>query len=228
MAIIETKDLYKIYTMGDEEVHALDGVSVNIDTGEFVSVIGPSGSGKSTFMNIVGCLDSPTSGSYMLDGLDINDYSASKLATIRNQKIGFIFQGFNLLMKLTAQENVELPLIYMGMSSGERARRSKEALARVGLDTRMRHKPSELSGGQQQRVAIARALASDPALILADEPTGNLDSKSGADVLRLLHDLHDQGSTILLITHDNTVADQACRKITIMDGKILSDEEVDS
>ncbi len=226
MALIETKELRKIYTMGDIEVRALDGVSVTIETGEFVSVVGTSGSGKSTFMNIIGCLDSATSGTYLLDGLDINDYSANKLATVRNSKIGFIFQGFNLLPKLTALENVELPLIYLGMSAGERHRRAHAALERVGLGTRERHKPPELSGGQQQRVAIARALANDPALILADEPTGNLDSKSGRDVLALLHELHDAGSTILLITHDNNVASQARRKISISDGLVTSDEAV--
>ena len=226
MALIETRDLMKVYTMGSDELYALDGVSVTIDTGEFVSVIGPSGSGKSTFMNIIGCLDSATSGTYLLDGLDINDYSANKLAEVRNNKIGFIFQGFNLLQKMTALENVELPLIYLGMSSSERRRRAAAALERVGLGDRVKHRPTELSGGQQQRVAIARALANDPALILADEPTGNLDSKSGKDVLRLLHELHNAGSTILLITHDNDVAGQARRKITISDGKILSDEAV--
>ncbi len=226
MALIETRDLMKIYRMGDQEVRALDGVSVTIQTGEFVSVVGPSGSGKSTFMNIIGCLDNMTSGTYLLDGLDIDDYSANGLARVRNEKIGFIFQGFNLLPKMTALENVELPLIYLGMSSGERHRRSRAALERVGLGERVRHRPTELSGGQQQRVAIARALANDPALILADEPTGNLDSKSGKDVLALLHELHDAGSTILLITHDNDVADQARRKIAISDGKIISDELV--
>ena len=218
--MIVMKGIRKEYRMGDNVVAALDGVDIHIKPHEFVSVIGPSGSGKSTLMNIIGCLDTADAGEYQLDGLNINDYTEDELATIRGKKIGFIFQQFNLLPKLTAQENVELPLIYQGMSPGKRHKRSREALERVGLTDRMHHKPTELSGGQQQRVAIARALAGDPSLILADEPTGNLDSKTGADVMKLLHELHEAGNTIVLITHDNDIAKQAARVIHILDGRI--------
>jgi len=219
----------KEYRMGDNVVAALDGVDIHIKPREFVSIIGPSGSGKSTLMNIIGCLDTADEGVYQFDGLDITDYSEDELATIRGKKIGFVFQQFNLLPKLTAQENVELPLIYQGMSAGKRHRRSREVLDRVGLLDRMHHKPTELSGGQQQRVAIARALAGNPSLILADEPTGNLDSKTGADVMRLFHELHEAGNTIVLITHDAKIAAQTPRAIHIHDGKVLepaSDSEV--
>ena len=219
--MIVMKGIRKEYRMGDNVVAALDGVDIHIKPHEFVSVIGPSGSGKSTLMNIIGCLDTADAGEYQLDGLNINDYTEDELATIRGKKIGFIFQQFNLLPKLTAQENVELPLIYQGMSPGKRHKRSREALERVGLTDRMHHKPTELSGGQQQRVAIARALAGDPSLILADEPTGNLDSKTGADVMKLLHELHEAGNTIVLITHDAKIAAQTPRSIHIHDGTVL-------
>ena len=211
----------KEYHMGDNIVAALDGVDIHIKPGEFVSIIGPSGSGKSTLMNIIGCLDTADEGEYLFDGLNITDYSEDELASIRGKKIGFVFQQFNLLPKLTAQENVELPLIYQGMSAGKRHERSKRALERVSLYDRRHHKPTELSGGQQQRVAIARALAGDPSLILADEPTGNLDSKTGADVMRLFHELHQAGNTIVLITHDAKIAAQTPRSIHIHDGKVL-------
>ena len=219
----------KEYRMGDNVVAALDGVDIHIKPREFVSIIGPSGSGKSTLMNIIGCLDTADEGVYQFDGLDITDYSEDELATIRGKKIGFVFQQFNLLPKLTAQENVELPLIYQGMSAGKRHKRSREVLDRVGLLDRMHHTPTELSGGQQQRVAIARALAGNPSLILADEPTGNLDSKTGADVMRLFHELHEAGNTIVLITHDAKIAAQTPRAIHIHDGKVLepaNDSEV--
>ena len=219
--MIIMQGIRKEYRMGDNVVAALDGVDIHIKPHEFVSIIGPSGSGKSTLMNIIGCLDTADAGEYRFDGLDITDYSENELATIRNKKIGFVFQQFNLLPKLTAQENVELPLIYQGMSAHKRHKRSAEVLDRVGLLDRMHHKPTELSGGQQQRVAIARALAGDPALILADEPTGNLDSKTGADVMRLFHELHEAGNTIVLITHDAQIAAQTPRSIHIHDGKVI-------
>ena len=219
--MIIMQGIRKEYRMGDNVVAALDGVDIHIKPHEFVSIIGPSGSGKSTLMNIIGCLDTADAGEYRFDGLDITDYSENELATIRGKKIGFVFQQFNLLPKLTAQENVELPLIYQGMSAHKRHKRSAEVLDRVGLLDRMHHKPTELSGGQQQRVAIARALAGDPALILADEPTGNLDSKTGADVMRLFHELHEAGNTIVLITHDAKIAAQTPRSIHIHDGKVI-------
>ena len=219
--MIVMQGIRKEYHMGDNIVKALDGVDIHIKPGEFVSIIGPSGSGKSTLMNIIGCLDTADEGVYRFDGLDITDYSEDELATIRGKKIGFVFQQFNLLPKLTAQENVELPLIYQGMSAGKRHERSKRALERVSLYDRRHHKPTELSGGQQQRVAIARALAGDPSLILADEPTGNLDSKTGADVMQLFHELHQAGNTIVLITHDAKIASQTPRAIHIHDGKVL-------
>ena len=219
--MIVMQGIRKEYRMGDNVVAALDGVDIHIKPHEFVSIIGPSGSGKSTLMNIIGCLDTADEGVYQFDGLDITDYSEDELATIRGKKIGFVFQQFNLLSKLTAQENVELPLIYQGMSAHKRHKRSREVLDRVGLLDRMHHKPTELSGGQQQRVAIARALAGAPSLILADEPTGNLDSKTGADVMRLFHELHAAGNTIVLITHDAKIAAQTPRAIHIHDGKVL-------
>ena len=219
--MIVMQGIRKEYRMGDNVVSALDGVDIHIKPREFVSVIGPSGSGKSTLMNIIGCLDTADAGSYLFDGQEISDYTEDELATIRGRKIGFVFQQFNLLPKLTAQENVELPLIYQGMSAHKRHKRSREVLDRVGLLDRMHHKPTELSGGQQQRVAIARALAGDPSLILADEPTGNLDSKTGADVMRLFHELHAAGNTIVLITHDAKIAAQTPRSIHIHDGKVL-------
>ena len=219
--MIVMQGIRKEYRMGDNVVAALDGVDIHIKPGEFVSIIGPSGSGKSTLMNIIGCLDTADEGLYRFDGLDIADYSENELATIRGKKIGFVFQQFNLLPKLTAQENVELPLIYQGMSVGKRRKRSREALERVSLADRRHHKPTELSGGQQQRVAIARALAGNPSLILADEPTGNLDSKTGADVMNLFHELHKAGNTIVLITHDAKIAAQTPRAIHIHDGKVI-------
>jgi putative ABC transport system ATP-binding protein len=224
--MIEIKNLTKTYEMGDNIVYALNGISLSIKEGEFVAIVGPSGSGKSTLMNIIGCLDVATEGSYKLDGQEISLYDDNELAEFRNKKIGFIFQRFNLLPKLTALENVELPLIYLGVGGKERRERAIEALRKVGLEDRMHHAPNELSGGQQQRVAIARALVAKPPVILADEPTGNLDSKTGVEVLKILQDLHSAGNTIVLITHDKLVAKQAKRMVIIKDGQIDSDEEV--
>ncbi|MBR1686733.1 MAG: ABC transporter ATP-binding protein [Clostridia bacterium] len=218
--MIRLSDICKSYVMGEETVHALDHASLHIHPGEFVAIIGPSGSGKSTLMNIIGCLDSADSGSYQLDGQYIEDYSERELAQVRNRKIGFIFQSFNLIPKLTAVENVELPLIYQRLPHRERQERVERAIRQVGLWERRGHKPSELSGGQQQRVAIARALASKPSLFLADEPTGNLDSKTSEEIMRIFHDLHSLGNTIVLITHDPQVASQAVRQIRILDGHV--------
>ena len=222
--MIYMKDITKVYHMGDQEIRALDGATLNINEGEFVSIVGPSGSGKSTMMNIIGCLDVADSGEYLLDGQSIEQYSDRQLAKVRNGKIGFIFQSFNLLSRMTAEENIELPLIYQGLKFGERRRRVDEALERVGLKDRRYHKPTELSGGQQQRVAVARALATHPAILLADEPTGNLDSKTGEDIMRLFHSLHDTGNTIVLITHNNEIALQTGRIIRIFDGKVTEEE----
>ena len=219
--MIIMQGIRKEYRMGDNVVAALDGVDIHIKPHEFVSIIGPSGSGKSTLMNIIGCLDTADEGTYIFDGQEISDYSEDELATIRGKKIGFVFQQFNLLPKLTARENVELPLIYQGVSVRRRHERSEEVLRRVGLLERMNHKPTELSGGQQQRVAIARALAGNATLILADEPTGNLDSKTGAEVMNLFHELHEAGNTIVLITHDAKIAAQTPRAIHIHDGRVL-------
>ena len=218
--MIDIQDLCKFYQVGDDRVRALDHATLHICPKEFVSIIGPSGSGKSTLMNIIGCLDVADAGIYKLDGLPIGEYSENELAHIRNQKIGFVFQSFNLIPKLSAEENVELPLIYQKIPRGERQRRVKEALERVGLSKRAKHLPTELSGGQQQRVAIARALVTKPSLILADEPTGNLDSRTSREIMDIFHELHRQGNTIVLITHDNDVARQAERAIHILDGKI--------
>ena len=226
MSLLEMRDISKVYQMGAEKVYALKDVSLDIQEGEFVAVIGPSGSGKSTLMNLIGCLDAPSTGSYKLDGVYISEMSGNQQATVRNQKIGFIFQDFNLLPKLTALENVELPLLYRNTPQGERRARAMEALERVGLGDRYKHRPTELSGGQQQRVAIARALAGEPPILLADEPIGNLDSRSGREVTELMHKLHEQGHTIILITHNQTQADEARRKIAIYDGSITSDEKV--
>jgi len=224
--MIRTENLKKYYNMGDNTVKALDGVSLNISRGSFVAIVGPSGSGKSTLMNILGCLDVPTSGRYYLDGVEVSSMNDNQLARIRNEKIGFVFQGFNLVSKLTALENVELPLIYAGIGGRKRARLAKEALESVGLGNRLDHMPTELSGGQQQRVAIARALVTNPPLILADEPTGNLDSHSGQEIIDIFKNLHSLGNTIVLITHDDHVAMQANRVIRILDGTIVDDREV--
>lgn len=218
--MIDLKDVCKYYTVGDERVRALDHATMHISPREFVSIIGPSGSGKSTLMNIIGCLDTADAGTYSLDGIPVEEYSENELAKIRNKKIGFIFQSFNLIPKLSAEENIELPLIYQGLRKAERQVRVREALQRVQLQQRAKHMPSELSGGQQQRVAIARALATRPSLILADEPTGNLDQKTGSEIMEIFHELHHQGNTIVLITHDNGVARQAERSIHILDGQI--------
>ena len=219
--MIELNNLCKTYEIGDDTVRALDHASLCIEDGEFVSIIGPSGSGKSTLMNVIGCLDVAGEGTYLLDGMPIEEFSDDELARIRNEKIGFVFQNFNLLSKLSAQENIELPLVYQQIPKQERKRRVDEALDSVALRKRKNHRPMELSGGQQQRVAIARALVTKPSLILADEPTGNLDSKTGDEIMTLFHELHDQGNTIVLITHDEKVADQTERKIRILDGKVF-------
>ncbi|GAA6513128.1 ABC transporter ATP-binding protein [Merdimmobilis hominis] len=222
-ALIEIKDMYKIYNPGENEVRALDGINLSIEDGEFVAIVGHSGSGKSTFMNMLGCLDVPTSGEYYLDGVNVATLGDDELSDIRNKKIGFIFQGFNLIPSLNAVENVELPLIYRGMGKEERKRLAVEALTRVGLEKRLTHRPMQMSGGQQQRVAIARAIAARPPMILADEPTGNLDTKSGVDVMNILRELWREGRTIVLITHDNEIAASARRVVRIIDGKIVED-----
>ena len=223
--LIDIRDLYKIYNEGKEsEVRALDGVSLQIDKGEFVAIVGQSGSGKSTMMNVLGCLDIPTYGTYLLDGTEVTDLTDRQLARIRNREIGFIFQGYNLIQELDALENVTLPLIYQGVSVFEREDRAMEALAKVGMAERARHRPSEMSGGQQQRVAIARAIATRPPIIMADEPTGALDSKTGRHVLEILRQLNGEGSTIILITHDDGIAAQARRRVRLSDGRVVSDE----
>ena len=222
--LIDIKDIYKIYNEGQEsEVRALDGVSLDIDRGEFVAIVGQSGSGKSTLMNVLGCLDIPTYGEYHLNGVDVTSLSDKQLAHIRNKEIGFIFQGYNLIPALTAYENVELPLIYQGVSILKRRDIVMEALEKVGMADRWKHKPAEMSGGQQQRVAIARAIATHPPIIMADEPTGALDSKTGKHVLEILHELNDEGATIILITHDNSIAATAKRIVRISDGCIVAD-----
>ncbi len=223
MSLIEVKDIYKIYNPGENEVRALDGINLTIERGEFVAIVGQSGSGKSTLMNMLGLLDVPSSGEYYLDGENVSHMTDDQLSEIRNKQIGFIFQGFNLISSLTAQANVELPLVYRGMKPEERHRLSKEALERVGLSHRITHLPKQMSGGQQQRVAIARAVAARPPIILADEPTGNLDSRSGEDVMKILNELHEEGRTIILITHDNGIAERAKRVIRIHDGQIVDD-----
>ena len=221
--MIQMRDIVKRYTLGGETIRALDGVSMDINDGEYLSIIGPSGSGKSTLMNIIGCLDLPDEGSYQLNGREITKYSQRQLARLRGEHIGFIFQGFNLLNRLDAIENVELPLIYQKIGVRERRARAKEALDMVGLGDRLKHRPNQLSGGQQQRVAIARALAARPQLILADEPTGNLDSKTGQDLMKLLRDLNESGKTIVIITHDVHIASQAKRTLRIVDGQIFDE-----
>ncbi len=225
MHLIELKNLYKIYNPGENEVRALDGVNLTIDDGEFVAIVGQSGSGKSTMMNMIGFLDIPTSGEYILKGENVEKLTDDQLSDIRNREIGFIFQGFNLINSLTAKENVELPLIYRGVGKAERSQLAEEALERVGMGHRMTHLPNQLSGGQQQRVAIARALAAKPPIILADEPTGNLDSASGKDVMEMLYELHESGRTVILITHDDGIAATAKRIVRFQDGNIISDSK---
>ncbi len=223
--MIQLEDVYKIYSDGDSEIRALDGVSLFVDKGEFTAIVGSSGSGKSTCMNIIGCLDIPTSGKYYLNGTDVSTMTEKQLAAIRNRELGFIFQQYNLIAKLNLVENVELPLIYRRVSATERRRMAEEALDRVGLLDRCKKFPSQLSGGQQQRVSIARALAGRPPVILADEPTGALDSKTGRDVINFLRELHSDGTSVILITHDNSIAESTNRIIRIQDGKIISDED---
>ena len=222
-ASLSLRDVVKTYVMGAEEVHALRGVSLDIGRNEYVAVMGPSGSGKSTLMNLIGCLDVPTSGSYSLEGQVVDEMSENQLADIRNRKIGFVFQTFNLLPRANIFQNVELPLIYGGMSKAKRRERTKEAIERVGLSDRMKHKPNELSGGQRQRVAIARALVYNPSIILADEPTGNLDSKTGDEIMAVLDELHDAGQTIIVVTHEDYIAKHALRTVRLKDGSIESD-----
>ena len=223
MALVELRDIRKTYHLGGEVIHALDGVDLDVDEGDFTSIIGPSGSGKSTLMHILGCLDTPSSGSMNLDGMDIHNATARQLAKVRGEKIGFVFQFFNLLPKLSVAQNVELPLIYRGTSSRERRDRAMEALKLVSLEDRAKHRPSQLSGGQQQRVAIARALVNDPRIIFADEPTGNLDTHTGEMILATFCKLHDEGRTIMLVTHDPEIAALTPKKIEIRDGKIAAD-----
>ena len=223
MTLIEARELTKVYTMGDQQVHALRGVTLDVDAGEFIAIMGASGSGKSTLMNIIGCLDRPTSGTYHLAGDAIESLSGDELASIRNRRIGFVFQQFNLLPRTSALENVALPMIYSGVKPSQRRERALAALARVGLAERADHTPAALSGGQQQRVAIARALVNEPALILADEPTGALDTQTSEEIMRLLTGLNEQGITVLIVTHENDIAAWAKRRITFRDGKILDD-----
>lgn len=221
--LIAIDNIFKIYSAGENSVYAINGISLEIEKGEFVAIVGQSGSGKSTLMNVLGCLDSPTRGSYFLGGKAVSDMKDNELSNIRNNQIGFIFQGFNLIPSLDALENVELPLIYRGIPKKVRRALAVESLIRVGLESRINHRPAEMSGGQQQRVAIARAIAARPSIILADEPTGNLDSKSGEDVIAILKQLNEEGKTIILITHDNKIAEMAERRIKIHDGKIVGD-----
>ena len=223
MHLIEVRDVYKIYNPGENQVNALDGVSITIDEGEFVAIIGQSGSGKSTLMNMLGLLDTPTHGEYYINGKLVDDLTDDQMSVIRNEEIGFIFQGLNLISSLSALENVELPLVYRGMPKQERREISQQALERVGLGSRIHHLPAEMSGGQQQRVAVARAIAAKPPVILADEPTGNLDTKSTKEVMAILHELKDEGRTVIVITHDNEIAEEAERVIRIRDGKVVED-----
>jgi putative ABC transport system ATP-binding protein len=223
MALIETRDLWKTYVMGEEEIHALRGVSIQIERGEYVAIMGPSGSGKSTLMNLIGCLDTPSKGSYLLNGKQVSEMNDNELARIRNQEIGFVFQTFNLLPRASALQNVELPLVYAGIPAKDRQKLAKSALDRVELTSRMSHKPNELSGGQRQRVAIARALVNNPSILLADEPTGNLDSKTGAEIMALFAKLHEAGNTIVLVTHEADIAAFAHRTISVRDGQVEKD-----
>jgi len=223
VALIETVDLWKTYTMGSEEIHALRGVSISIDRGEYVAIMGPSGSGKSTLMNLIGCLDTPSRGSYLLNGKQVSEMNDNELARIRNEEIGFVFQTFNLLPRASALQNVELPLVYAGVRARERSERARRALELVELGTRMMHRPNELSGGQRQRVAIARALVNNPSILLADEPTGNLDSKTGSEIMLLFERLHAAGNTIILVTHEADIAAMARRAIHVRDGQVEKD-----
>jgi putative ABC transport system ATP-binding protein len=223
MALIETRDLWKTYVMGSEEIHALRGISIEIERGEYVAIMGPSGSGKSTLMNLIGCLDTPSKGTYLLNGKEVSQMNDNELARIRNEEIGFVFQTFNLLPRATALHNVELPLVYAGVPARERQERAKGALDKVELTPRMTHRPNELSGGQRQRVAIARALVNNPSILLADEPTGNLDSKTGSEIMALFARLHEAGNTIVLVTHEADVAAFAHRTIHIRDGRVEKD-----
>ncbi len=223
MALIETRDLWKTYVMGDEEIHALRGVSISIDRGEYVAIMGPSGSGKSTLMNLIGCLDTPTKGSYLLNEKEVESMNDDELARIRNEEIGFVFQTFNLLPRATALHNVELPLVYAGVPSKIRQERARQALEKVELTSRASHRPNELSGGQRQRVAIARALVNNPSILLADEPTGNLDSKTGTEIMGVFARLHESGNTIILVTHEADIAAHAHRVISIRDGQVEKD-----
>ena len=226
MSMIRTEDLWRTYVMGSEQLHALRSVTLNIDKGEYVAIMGPSGSGKSTLMNLIGCLDTPTKGEYWLNGKGVRTMNDNELANIRNREIGFVFQTFNLLPRASALHNVELPLIYNGTPAAERSKKAKLALEKVELGDRMYHKPSELSGGQRQRVAVARALVNDPSIILADEPTGNLDSKTSEEIMKLLDTLHRQGNTIIVVTHEASVARHAHRVLSILDGQIAGDETI--
>jgi len=224
MGLIELKDIYKVYDMGAEKVHALNGVDLTVERGEYLAVMGSSGSGKSTLMNLVGCLDTPSSGSYVLNGVAVEELDDSQLAAIRNKEIGFVFQTFNLLARTDALHNVELPLIYAGLSRAERRERARGALQKVGLGERMHHQPNELSGGQRQRVAIARALVNQPSILLADEPTGNLDSATSEEIMQLFDELHQGGNTVVLVTHEADIARHAWRQVILRDGKVISDQ----
>jgi putative ABC transport system ATP-binding protein len=224
MALIDLRDIHKVYEMGVEQVRALNGVDLAVERGEYVAIMGSSGSGKSTLMNLLGCLDTPSSGSYVLNGVAVQELDDSELAAIRNKEIGFVFQTFNLLARTDALHNVELPLIYAGLSRAERRDRARRALEKVGLGTRMHHQPNELSGGQRQRVAIARALVNDPSILLADEPTGNLDSATSEEIMALFDELHQAGNTVVLVTHEPDIAEHAWRKVMLKDGKVISDQ----
>ena len=221
--LIDIRDITKVYEMGEEKVHALSGVTLGVERGEYVAIMGPSGSGKSTLMNLIGCLDTPTSGSYVLNGREVARMTDDELAAIRNQEIGFVFQTFNLLPRATALHNVELPLVYAGIGSDERKRKAKQALEKVQLEHRMTHKPNELSGGQRQRVAVARALVNNPSILLADEPTGNLDSQTGAEIMGLFDELNSRSNTIVLVTHEEDIAAHARRIVRLLDGKVRDD-----